>query len=70
MIDPGPHDIFNQTSTYVEYKPIAIYYGSNIEEKNKNRLHNIATSKCIKEFEMFIDYASSQYEMRYKSSFA
>lgn len=63
MIDPGPHDILNPTSSFIEYRPVAIYYGRNIEAKNKERLHEIAAEKGIKEYEMVIDYAGEKYEM-------
>lgn len=63
MVDPGPHDILNPTPSVIEYRPIAIYYGRNIEAKNKERLHRIAESKGIKEYEMVIDYAGEKYEM-------
>ncbi len=66
MIDPGPHDILNPTASVIHYRPVAIYYGHNIEEKNKSRLHSIAALKGIKEYEMKIDYTSPSYEMRFR----
>ena len=63
MIDPGPHDVLNPTASAIEYRPVAIYYGRNIEEENKSRLHSIAAAKGIKEYQMYIDYASTAYEM-------
>lgn len=63
MIDPGPHDILNPAPSVMEYRPVAIYYGRNIEAKNRERLHEIAAAKGIKEYEMVIDYAGERYEM-------
>ena len=63
MIDPGPHDILNPTSSFIEYRPKAIYYGQNIEAKNKEHLHAIAAEKGIGEFEMRIDCDGEGYGM-------
>ena len=66
MIDPRPHDIMTPTPSVIEYRPIAIYYGKNIEVEKRNRLHSIAVSKGINEYEMIIDPSSPLYEMRFK----
>ena len=66
MIDSGPHDILNPTLSAINYAPVAIYYGTNIEETNKNRLHTIAAAKGIKEYEMIIDNTDRKYVMGYK----
>lgn len=66
MIDAGPHDIMNPSASTVYYRPAAIYYGQKIDDKIKSRLHSIAATKGIKEYEMVIDYASPSYEMNYK----
>ena len=50
----------------IEYYPIGIYYGSRISEINKKILHNIAVEKGLKEYEMYIDRSSSDYEMKIK----
>lgn len=66
MIDPGPHDVLNPVASVIEYRPVAIYYGKNIDIKNKTRLHKIAVAKGIKEFEMLIDCGGEKYEMGYR----
>ena len=66
MIDPGPHDVLNPVPSVIDYRPVAIYYGKNIDINNKNRLHKIAVAKGIKEYEMLIDCGGEKYEMRYR----
>lgn len=58
MINPHPS---------IEYAPIEIYYGSQISEINKKILHSIAVEKGLKEFDMYIDRESYNYEMKIKS---
>lgn len=48
----------------LKYAPTGIYYGSRISEINKKILHNIAIEKGLKEYEMYIDRSSSDYQMR------
>ena len=67
MIDPGPHDILNPAPTFIEYRPKAIYYGQNIEARNKEWLHAIAEEKGIEEFEMMIDCKGEGYGMEVRS---
>ena len=66
MIDPGPHDLLNSSSTSIEYQPKAIYYGTNIPQDKLAQLHQIAQRKGIREFEMFIDYGASKYELKFR----
>lgn len=46
--------------------PKAIYYGSNISSINRKILHSIAKGKELREYQMYIDDSSSNYEMRFK----
>ena len=66
LIESGPHDIINPKASVINYRPVAIYYGRNIDEKNRSRLHTIASAKGIKEYEMTIDYAGEKYEMGWR----
>lgn len=66
MIESTPRNPFDETPSAVVYKPKAIYYGCKMDSGKKQRLHEIAVSKGIKEFEMYIDIYSSKYEMRYR----
>ena len=52
------------THPSLKYAPTGIYYGSRISEINKKILHNMATEKGLKEYEMYLDRSSSDYEMR------
>ncbi len=45
------------------FKPSAIYYGSKISTEDRAKLHAIAESKQIKEFDMFMNEASNYYRM-------
>lgn len=62
------NNIIKEDKTCVSLKPKAIYYGTNISANDKKRLHDIAQSKGIKEYEMYIDYASEKYEMLFRES--
>ena len=64
MINALPHNPFDQTATAIEYKPIAIYYGSKMPLDVKMRLHEIANRKGVLEYSMAIDYYSPKYEMK------
>lgn len=66
LVDYSSRDCSKVNSTEISYKPIAIYYGMRISEDNKNLLHEIACKKGIAEYEMFIDNASSKYEMLFR----
>lgn len=67
LIDSNLRDnIISENKTWVSLKPTAIYYGTNISSDNKNRLHSIAQGKNLKEYNMYIDYASDKYEMQYR----
>lgn len=69
MIDSGPHDVLKPTPSTIKYRTTSIYYGQNISQDNKARLHRIAQKKDIKEFEMYIDIGAIGCEMRYRPSF-
>lgn len=52
------------THPSLKYAPTGIYYGSRISEINKKILHNMAIEKGLKEYEMYLDRSSSDYQMR------
>ena len=52
--------------TKVALKPNAIYYGHSISVEDKAFLHDIAIKKGLVEFEMYLDYTSDAYEMKYR----
>jgi len=64
MIDSTLRDIADSEPSKILYKPVAIYYGRHISKEHKELLHEIAQSKSIKEYEMYIDYTAPEYEMR------
>ena len=45
----------------------AIYYGPDIEDEDKNKLHEIAISRGIKEYAVSIDYDSPKYDLKISS---
>ena len=55
MIEGTLRNPFDKTPSAVVYKPMAIYYGCEMDFWQKQRLHEIAVSKGNKEFEMYID---------------
>ena len=59
-------NIIQENNTSVILKPTAIYYGTNISLDDKKKLHEIALNKGIKEYDMYIDYASEKYEMLHR----
>lgn len=67
MIEGTPRKPFDNTPSAVVYKPRAVYYGCEMDLDKKQRLHEIAVSKGIKEYQMYIDIYSSKYEMRYRT---
>lgn len=52
--------------TRVSLKPTAIYYGHLISSDDKEFLHAISSNKGINEYEMYIDYTSDEYEMKFR----
>ena len=64
MINVLPRNPFDQTAIAVEYKPVAIYYGSKMPLDIKLRLHEIANRKGLREYSMAVDYYSTKYEMK------
>ena len=67
MINMTQRDITDKNPSTIQYKPVAIYYGHHISGNRKKELHQIAQEKGIREYEMYIDYSSEQYEMRYRN---
>ena len=66
LIDPRLQDPNNPKPTVTQYRPKAIYYGTSIDKTHLARLHDIAARKGIQEYEMFIDYGSSEYVLQYR----
>lgn len=66
LIDSTPRDFFDKSASAIPYRPIAVYYGQNMTPEHKRELHTIASEKGIKEFEMYLDYSSTRYEMLYR----
>lgn len=66
MLDSTPRDITDYKPSEIHYKPSAIYYGQHISAEHKAELHVIAREKGIKEYEMYIDYTSPKYEMKWR----
>lgn len=69
LVDYSPRDITTDAPSIIQIKPVSIYYGQRMSSENKKRLHEIAKNKAIKEYDMYIDYTSSKYEMLHKDSF-
>ena len=63
MINALPRNPFDQTAFAIEYKPVAIYYGSKMPLDVKMRLHEIANRKGLREYSMAVDYYSPKYDM-------
>lgn len=66
MINVSQRNILQDATSIVIMKPTAIYYGKNIEKGNRDKLHKIAQTKNICEYDMYIDNASLKYEMLYR----
>ena len=66
LIDPRLQDPSNPKPAVTKYRPKAIYYGTEIDREHLARLHEIAMRKGLQEYEMFIDYGSSKYELQYR----
>ncbi len=64
LIDSTPRIITDTKPSAIRYKPVAIYYGQQISGNYKAQLHEIAQEKKIKEYQMYIDYTASEYEMK------
>lgn len=60
-------NIILENNTCVTLKPTAIYYGTNMPLDDKRKLHEIAQNKGVKEYDMYIDFASEKYEMLYRA---
>ncbi len=61
------NDILNTAPKFIEdITPIAIYYGSKMADEDKDQLHEIAQSKGIKEYQMYVDFASSEFALERK----
>ena len=66
MIEASPRNPFDTSPVTVQYKPAAIYYGYKMTLEMKQYLHQVALSKDLREYEMYIDYYSPKYEMKYR----
>lgn len=66
LIDPRLQDPYNPKPTVTQSRPKAIYYGAGIDKAHLTKLHEIAVLKGIREYEMYIDYGSSKYELQYR----
>jgi len=66
LVDYTFHNISDRTVSAIPYKPKAIYYGARMDEGKKGLLHGIAQEKGIREYEMYIDYSSPVYEVKYR----
>lgn len=66
MIDLTPRDVIDTSPSEIHYTPTAIFYGQHISTEHKAELHAIAQKNGIKEYEMYIDYTSPAYEMKWR----
>lgn len=66
LIDLTPRDFFDKSASAILYRPVAVYYGLNMPLEHRRELHAIASEKGIKEFEMYLDYSSPRFEMKYR----
>lgn len=66
LIDSTPRDYFDNSASAIPYRPVCIYYGQNMSLEHKRELHDIASEKGIKEYEMYLDYSSPRFEMLYR----
>ena len=60
-----PNDIVN-TNAPRNKKAAAIYLGERMLQDHKDELIQIARDKNIPVYEMYIDYASKEYAMKYR----
>lgn len=65
LIDPTPGNIYSREPSVYHYEPSAIYYGKHMPREEKSFLHGIAQEKGIQDYEMYIDYSSPLYEVKY-----
>lgn len=66
LVDYTFHDITDKSASAISYRPKAIYYGARMDAGKKGLLHGIAQEKGIQDYEMFIDYTSPVYEVKYR----
>ena len=66
ILNYTPKTTITDVPSVIHYPPIAIYYGARMPFQIKMQLHEIAQSKKMTEYEMFIDYSSPEYEMCYR----
>lgn len=66
LVDYTFHDITDKSASAISYRPKAIYYGARMDAGRKGLLHGIAQEKGIQDYEMFIDYTSPVYEVKYR----
>ena len=66
LIDSPSPELMNESVSAISYKPKAIYYGARMNAGKKDLLHVLAKEKGIREFEMYIDYSSPVYEVKYR----
>ena len=67
LIDSRSPESMNGSVSAISYKPKAIYYGAHMDAGKKSLLHGIAQEKGIREYEMYIDYSSPVYEVKYRA---
>ena len=60
-----PYDAVDQT-VYSNKKATAIYLGERMEKDRRDKLIQIANNKGIPVYEMYIDYTSREYVMKYR----
>lgn len=70
LIDSTGGDITQKRISAISFEPVAIYYGRHIPLEHKRQLHSIAIEKGIKEYDMYLDYGSPLYEMKFRPAFS
>jgi len=63
LINSYNKDVLNSCSGPCIIRPNSIYYGCNIDEENRKRLHELALEKNLQEFQMRIDNSSMKFEV-------
>ena len=66
LVDYTFHELTDKTGSAIPYRPAAIYYGARMDAENKGLLHGIAREKGLREYEMYIDYTSPVYEVKFR----
>ena len=66
LVDYTFHEITDKTASIIPYRPKAIYYGAHMDAGKMDLLHWIAQEKGIRDYEMYIDYSSPVYEVKYR----